>query len=274
MSRQDKSQSANQAGEAKSQFARQLENEQLIGMQQQLDGCQQDRRQLIRSRNYAIITALAVLAALAYVLLLQPQKDSSGQQQALIARQLATHKEQLSKQQRIENEIQRKLQKNSNASLIEDADKTISRIEKVLNDQQVQLQADIKDPRSEWRNRQAISRMLHLWAVAWELKDLARYFSFYASKFDPQDMAKNRQEWKALRSYKIGRPASISVIIEDVDINQMDDNSATVSFTQHYETPTYADQTHKLMELVREDGQWKILRENSATTQVNLRRKQ
>jgi hypothetical protein len=273
MSRQRTPQPDSKPDRKKNSFDRQLENEQLVAMQGQLDQCQQQQRQLIRSRNYAIMTALAAVAGLIYLLLLQPPKDSSGQQQALIARQLASHKEQLSKQQRIENKIQQAVQENYDQSLVEDADATISRIEKVLNDQPLQARAEITDPRVKWRDKQAISRMLHLWAVAWEIKDLPRYFSFYSRNFDPQDTAQNQQEWRARRSYLIDKPDSISVIIEDVDIKQLRKDAATVSFNQHYQTPDYADQAHKLMELVREDDQWKILTESSATTQVNLKGK-
>ena len=114
--------------------------------------------------------------------------------------------------------------------------------------------------------------MLHLWAVAWELKDLPAYFDYYAANYDPQDTAENIQEWKASRSYYINRPENIRIKLSDFDFQHLDNTSATVSFNQYYETPDYRDNTHKMMDLVKEDGRWLILREYSVTTEINLKR--
>ena len=79
--------------------------------------------------------------------------------------------------------------------------------------------------------------MVHLWAVAWEVRDLPKYFAYYAQDFDPQDMAPNIQQWKAKRSYLIDKPDNIKVSIHDIDFKHLDEKTASVTFNQHYKTP-------------------------------------
>jgi len=292
MSRQKKQNSPEQPGRHNNQPDRQTYNEQLFALQGQIDHCQQQQRQLIQSRNYAILAAIVAGLAIFYLLFLKVPEDNAGQQQALIARQLAAQKKQLTNEQCIPVAIQQAIL-DDKQSIIEDAEQTIARIEKKLGgaitsrnssaeDTDVRRissilnkhsPGEIASPGSQRQYKQAISRMIHLWAVAWELQDLPAYFAYYSSNFDPQSSASNRQEWRALRSHLIGKPVSIKVTVRDIEIKHLDDNTATVSFNQRYQTPDYADKTHKLMELVREDEQWRILRESSATTQIDFQGK-
>jgi len=291
MSRQKKDNPDKPATQRNSQLGKQIHSDQLIALQGQLDLCQQQRRQLIQSRNYAIIAAVIACMAVLYHFFIKPPVDCTGQQQAVVARQLAAHKKQLTNQKCIEETIQQATIIDSDQTITDNVRQTLSKIEnKLYGENQTPIGSngepeklstvldrltgpEANQPVSQSREKQAISRMLHLWAVAWELKDLPTYFSYYSKNFDPQGLASDLQEWKAFRSYRIDSPANIKITLHDITFKQLDKNSATVSFNQLYQTPDYSDKTHKLMEFVREDNQWLILRESSFTANVDLKLK-
>jgi|GEM_PF-7055299 len=290
MSRQPKDHSDKPSTQRDSNLEKQIRSDQLIALQAQLDWCQQEKRQLIQSRNYAIIIAVLATLAAFYQFFIKPPVDCTSQQQALVARQLSAHKKQLTEQKCIEDTIKQATIIDDEDSIAQDVRQTLSKIDSKLygktqvaageNENKNNLSSVLDrlddsgtgQSRTTQENKKAISRMLKLWAFAWELKDLSTYFSYYSKNFDPQAAASNLQEWKAKRSYRIENADNIKITIQDLIIKHLDEDNATVSFNQQYQAQDYADTTHKLVELVREDGRWLILRENSFTAKVNLKR--
>ena len=248
MSRQRKQQQPELPCNEQLEQERQQHHEQLMNLHAQLEEYQQERNELVQSRNYAIIVAVIGALAVYYLLFIKLPEDNVQWQQDQVARKMASHREETRPEPCPPDAIAEAVRIKPNQA-VTDATTALP-----------------------WRDKKEITRMLHLWAVAWELKDLPSYFSYYAENYDPQDIAGNIQEWKAKRSYYINRPASIRIRLSDFEFQHLDTNTATVSFNQYYETPEYRDNTHKMAELVKENGRWLILREYSITTQVNLKR--
>ena len=100
------------------------------------------------------------------------------------------------------------------------------------------------------------------WSRAWSDQNVEDYLSFYAAAFEPAD-GMPRQEWVEQRRIRLLRPAFIQVALSDVTTRVDSEDRAAVLFTQAYRSNTYQDRVTKTLEMAREGGQWKILREIS-----------
>ncbi len=98
------------------------------------------------------------------------------------------------------------------------------------------------------------------WAAAWSEQRVEDYLAAYAADFQPP-RGLERAEWAAQRRERILRPASIRVTLGALDRTVLDAGRVRISFEQSYETETYADKVTKTLELVWEDGDWKIAAE-------------
>ena len=99
---------------------------------------------------------------------------------------------------------------------------------------------------------------LERWRKAWESKDLEGYMSYYSSRFHS-----GKHDWNGWREYKADlnrKYRNIRVQVEDVKVTPSPEG-VTVSFLQRYRADAYADEGRKTLELVKEDGGWKILKE-------------
>ncbi len=104
--------------------------------------------------------------------------------------------------------------------------------------------------------------MLAAWAEAWSAQQVDAYLSFYAGSYQPAgDMTAAR--WRELRRDRITGPRLIEVEIADLEVRRVDTRRARASFLQTYASDRYRDRTRKILDLVLEDGRWKILRERS-----------
>jgi len=113
--------------------------------------------------------------------------------------------------------------------------------------------------------RAEIEAVLDQWVYAWSSKDIDTYLSLYSENFDtPFNIS--REEWVGSRIRRIETPRWIRVRLEQVDYIQLDEISAALSVTQLYATPGYADRTRKHIDLVKEEGSWRILREDAVET--------
>lgn len=105
----------------------------------------------------------------------------------------------------------------------------------------------------------AIEAAIAAWARAWSLQDLTAYFFLYGSGFVPEG-GLTRAAWETQRRDRISRPKRIAVGVSDVRI----ESTATgvrVTFLQAYESDNFSDTVTKVLDMAREDGSWKIIRE-------------
>ena len=100
------------------------------------------------------------------------------------------------------------------------------------------------------------SEFVEEWARRWSARDVEGYLSSYAASFKPsQDIS--LAAWRAERKRTLERQSRITITLRDIEVEQFG-NKATVHFVQNYESAKYRDRVRKSLELVREDGQWKI----------------
>ncbi len=108
-----------------------------------------------------------------------------------------------------------------------------------------------------------VFEMVESWARAWSDQDADRYLSFYSRELEvPGDVS--RQAWESYRRQRISQPESIEVEVSSFQ-GSVDPGSGRfrLAFRQAYTSDTYSDVMLKTFELVREDGGWKIVREES-----------
>lgn len=98
------------------------------------------------------------------------------------------------------------------------------------------------------------------WAAAWSAQDVDTYLAFYGKGFDSQGM--NRSQWESQRRFRLTNPKSIKVDIDDLQVEQVGDR-ATAKFRQTYTSNTLRSVDNKTLEFIRENGQWRIVRESS-----------
>jgi EAL domain-containing protein (putative c-di-GMP-specific phosphodiesterase class I) len=108
----------------------------------------------------------------------------------------------------------------------------------------------------------AVISRVNSWAQAWSDQRVADYLSSYARSFEPPD-GMSRGAWEAQRRQRLLAPTSISVAIRDLEVTLPSPDLARATFLQSYKSPTFDDETRKTLELVREDGDWKIAVEQS-----------
>jgi hypothetical protein len=97
------------------------------------------------------------------------------------------------------------------------------------------------------------------WARAWSQKDIKKYFSAYATNFDPPDNL-SRSKWESERELRITSKKKIQVAVSNfkIDING---NKAKASFSQVYESDNFKGNSRKSLELAKQGGRWMITRE-------------
>ncbi|WP_156826998.1 L,D-transpeptidase Cds6 family protein [Geopsychrobacter electrodiphilus] len=100
------------------------------------------------------------------------------------------------------------------------------------------------------------------WAKAWSNKDLEGYFSFYSEDYRPEP-GRSLDEWHRMRLERLSRPQWIKVMIEDLQIRPIGVDRVQIKLKQIYSSDYYQDQILKSLNLVKENGQWRILTERS-----------
>ncbi|MEM7351315.1 MAG: hypothetical protein AAF657_10945 [Acidobacteriota bacterium] len=98
------------------------------------------------------------------------------------------------------------------------------------------------------------------WARSWSEQRVDDYLAHYASNFRPPN-GLGRGDWEAQRRQRISSPASIEVGVEQLEIVTVASRAAVATFVQSYRSATYKDRVAKLLDLVREGGEWRILEE-------------
>ncbi|MGZ5819478.1 MAG: TolC family outer membrane protein [Burkholderiaceae bacterium] len=101
---------------------------------------------------------------------------------------------------------------------------------------------------------------VNAWVRSWCAKDIDTYLAFYSSDFTPQDNL-SHQMWAEQRHQRIMRAGSIDIKLDAPHVT-VDGNMATVTFRQNYRSDHVKDVSSKTLELVKQDGNWKIRQEH------------
>ena len=109
-----------------------------------------------------------------------------------------------------------------------------------------------------------ILRAVESWAEAWSSQAVERYLSFYAPSFVPPGDA-TREAWEAERRQRLSRPDLIAVKVSSPSPpSAVGPGRYRISFRQDYASDGYSDVVKKTLELERQDGGFKIVREEAA----------
>ena len=94
------------------------------------------------------------------------------------------------------------------------------------------------------------------WALAWSSRDIERYVQYY----DPQRFP----NWAGFRQQKettFRNNDSIFVSLENINVISLGENSASIRFRQLYRTERTALSSLKQLDLIRQNGSWRIVNE-------------
>ncbi len=104
-----------------------------------------------------------------------------------------------------------------------------------------------------------IADMLQTWVNAWSSKDAEQYGACYADDFRSQGM--NRDAWITYKKQLNRKYSYIRVSMDNLRIRKNGDDCVAL-FTQNYQSDAFRTLGTKQLILKRENGQWKIYREN------------
>jgi hypothetical protein len=110
--------------------------------------------------------------------------------------------------------------------------------------------------------RGEVESLVRDWASSWSQQDLQTYFAHYSESYRPE-LGRSQDEWRRLRKSRLTRPQWIRVQVDDLEVRQLEDNFIQVRLRQTYRSNVYQDQIHKSLNLIRENGQWRIFKERS-----------
>ena len=99
------------------------------------------------------------------------------------------------------------------------------------------------------------------WARAWSRQDVDGYLGYYGHHFAAAG-GMSRTRWSAQRRQRLDRPSFIKVAIEEVKVTFATSDRAVARFRQNYRSNILASTVSKVLQLSRNNGEWKIIRES------------
>lgn len=148
-------------------------------------------------------------------------------------------------------------QTNDNASDSENNASTNSSTDSGQTTEDTNQSIDQKQVTEEKKNQ--IIRQLQSWAAAWSSQSVDDYLSHYSDQFVPRENI-TVDEWRAQRRNRLVLRDFIEVNLSQFNV-EIDNESATANFTQHYKSNVFEDTIRKTMRLEQVGDQWLITRE-------------
>lgn len=108
-----------------------------------------------------------------------------------------------------------------------------------------------------------IESRVRSWAEAWSAKNYSAYAAFYAPSFTP-DGGLSREDWDQLRRARILPREAITIGIEAMRVKMQGEDRAIAEFEQTYRSNIYNDRVFKMLEMIKVDDRWLIIRESSS----------
>jgi len=116
---------------------------------------------------------------------------------------------------------------------------------------------------SNWKNKNietinTVRTLIMDWADSWREKNIDRYLSYYSHAFRSGNL--DYKGWQDRKTQVFKRPGAISLKVSDLWVT-VEDNHASASFIQYYRDSQHSDTGEKIIYLIQNDGEWKILSE-------------
>ena len=96
------------------------------------------------------------------------------------------------------------------------------------------------------------------WLDAWNKKDIRSYSSYYDASFESN--GQTREVWLAAKKIIFREAGKISVLANKVDLKSEGDR-VKVTFIQSYTSKSFGDRGVKILELKKNENEWKIVSE-------------
>jgi ketosteroid isomerase-like protein len=101
------------------------------------------------------------------------------------------------------------------------------------------------------------------WSAAWSAQHADAFLAYYSSDYVPTD-GLTWEEWAAQRRNRLQKAGLIKISIDQPKVAATSDVTARVEFIQTYQSDSYSDQVLKILDMRRENGNWKIYREQAS----------
>ena len=139
-----------------------------------------------------------------------------------------------------------------------DATEKVSAAELVLAEKTIE-QPLVEEARSQPSNtdKDQIATSLKQWADAWSRQDLDAYFDSYIKDYRPRSGTAHLR-WRKLRETRIVNPQFINIRISNLSVKKQDDNNATLTFKQDYQSNLLKSAVIKQLEFHKTEAGWKI----------------
>lgn len=105
-----------------------------------------------------------------------------------------------------------------------------------------------------------IAQAVQGWAHAWSTKDVSGYIGYYSPDYFPSDVS-SRSDWEQQRQDRLTRPKSIKVQIDRLQVEMIDEQTASAVFRQRYRSERVSDTVRKQLRLKQLDSRWLIIEE-------------
>jgi len=110
--------------------------------------------------------------------------------------------------------------------------------------------------------RQEVLAVVNHWAESWSKQDLGQYFALYSENYQPE-LGRSQEQWRDLRRQRLTTPQYIELQLDGIRFRQIDENRIQVKLQQSYRSDFYQDRILKSINLIKENGSWRILMERS-----------
>ena len=104
-----------------------------------------------------------------------------------------------------------------------------------------------------------VESFIFSWKEAWEKEELEKYILCYDKNFQSRGM--DLIAWENHRKRLNEKYRSLKIDLRDLKINRISEESASVTFTQHYSADSYKDVGYKELVIIKKDNDWKIREE-------------
>lgn len=117
-------------------------------------------------------------------------------------------------------------------------------------------------PLAKARDPDEVMAYVNAWAKSWSNNDTVAYLAAYAADFRTP-RGEPRAAWEAERRARIAKPRKIQVTVEAPKVEFQDNNRATVTFVQRYDSDILKSVNNKVLVMTKSGDKWLIQQEQS-----------